>query len=112
MHRNKILFAGNFVDIPGPVAHLWDWFWQLDQSRQYGDFPQALAWHDVAAWAGLHAISPHPWELQAIMSMDIARRTALSETGQQHDQSGINFPIDMNNADAVKAFFKGFAPKD
>ena len=110
LQRDKVLFAEKFVDVPDTVAHLWAWFWQLDQARQYGDLPQALAWQEVAAWAGLHGISPRQWELQAIMSMDFARRAALAAATSEPQES-LN-QVDMNDPAAVQALLKSCAPKN
>lgn len=57
--------------VPSAVAHLVDWFWELDNSRQgNGSGPNPLAWSDIEAWTRLMGITPEPWELRALQQMD------------------------------------------
>lgn len=41
--------------------------------------PQALTYLEIAAWARLMGEAPRPWEVEALLAMDVARRAALNE---------------------------------
>jgi hypothetical protein len=66
------------LDVPPLLEHLWVWFWHLDQARQSSGYgPQALSHVEIAAWAALLDEAPRPWEVAALVRMDVARRAAL-----------------------------------
>lgn len=67
------------LDVPPEISHLWGWFWQLDQTRQSNGYGgQALTHVEIAAWSQLMQETPRPWEVEALLQMDIARRAALA----------------------------------
>jgi hypothetical protein len=77
------------IDIPPLIAHLWRWFWQLDQARQSSGYgPQALTYADVATWAAVMDEQPRPWEVTALMTMDAARRAALQPPSAEGQDTG------------------------
>lgn len=67
-------------DIPFCTAHVWEWFWQLNDSRPEG-FSNAgpLSFSEIAAWAGLTGSAPRPWEVEALKAMDRAYLASVAK---------------------------------
>lgn len=66
--------------VPDAAVHLWGWFWQLNDARPEG-FSSAgpLTFGEIAAWAGLTGITPHPWEVEALKAMDRAYLASVAK---------------------------------
>lgn len=66
--------------LPSLGDELWAAFWRIEQSRQGGaGGPQAFTFAEIEAWARLADQPFGPGDLEAIMAMDVARRTAWDE---------------------------------
>lgn len=66
--------------VPIAARHVWEYFQQLDRVRQstgYGFNP--ISHQEIEAWAKLYRINLHPWEVDAIASMDTAKLNLLHE---------------------------------
>lgn len=62
-------------DIPLEGVHVWKWFSELEQTRsmsRYGMGP--LTYTEIDAWARLTRRTPEVWEVDALMTMDVAMR--------------------------------------
>lgn len=92
---------------------VWGWFWKLEQSRQNptGDV-QAFTYSEIAEWARLHRIELASWEIDAFMSMDIARRGALGELREEGGSEAAGVPKAQKtvpfNSEAAERMFDGF----
>jgi hypothetical protein len=92
------------LDVPGPVAHLWTWFWQLDQGRQSSGYgPQALSPGEIEGWARLYRQEPRPWEIEAIMAMDTSRRAALRPPDPAGENTGLRRMVSAHDTKAAMA---------
>ena len=62
------------IDIPEPVEHLWDWFWELDSVRGSNGFgPNPLTYSEIRAWSQLTETEITPWEVSVLKKMDVIR---------------------------------------
>ncbi len=92
---------------------VWGWFWKLEQGRQRdAGEPQAVSYIDIQAWSGLMQITLAPWEVDAFMAMDIARRGALRELvdagGSEKDGLPKASRTVSFNSEAAERMFDGF----
>lgn len=56
---------------PGIVAHVWDWFCELNKARPSAGFGvSAITYPDIFAWAQLSCNVPTPWEVSLIKKLD------------------------------------------
>lgn len=78
-----------------PAAHrlpplgegAWAAFWAIERTRQGGmGGAQAFTYVEIEAWTRLADQSLAPWEVEALMAMDSARREVWSQ--QRDDEDG------------------------
>lgn len=69
------------VRVPPEGRYLWDWFLELNQTRQEGKAgPQRLTHSEIKAWAELRRVVIRPEEVAVLMEMD---NVFISETRQE-----------------------------
>lgn len=57
--------------LPMGMAYLLLWFRQAARGRAQGfESPPPITWGELAHWAALMRLQPHPWELQAMAHLD------------------------------------------
>lgn len=69
-------------DLPVAAWHLWEWFWDLHQSRGGGFGPAPLSYAELDAWARTQLTRPHCWELEALRKMDRAYLRAAAKVAE------------------------------
>lgn len=69
----------NPVDFPEALAHLWQWFLQLNSARQSGMSASPITYPDMRAFFSLYGIAPQGWELDAIRLLDGIALESMSE---------------------------------
>jgi len=63
----------NEPDIPKSVAHVWDYFIQLNRARGSNGFgANPLSYTEIKNWCQLSEIRLEQWELNAIVEIDAA----------------------------------------
>lgn len=71
------------ADRPEPPAlalHVWGWFLDLHQTRGSNGFgPSPLAYRDIRDWSELTGQRLEPWEVRAIMGIDRAYLSAMTD---------------------------------
>lgn len=56
---------------PDALLYLWEWFYELSNGRQYGEFgPMPLSFTEIKAWADLSKAEPDAWEVKVIKQLD------------------------------------------
>jgi hypothetical protein len=70
------------------LAHLSDWFWELDSQRQRTGLDEnPISWADLAGWSQMTGHRPRRWELAALRRMDMIRLGRVAQvdrvTGDQ-----------------------------
>lgn len=61
----------NPEELPPVASHVWQWFLQLNASRQGGmSGPLPLSNTEILAFFQLEGLWPEPWELQALRALD------------------------------------------
>lgn len=68
-------------EVPEPVEHLCEWFWEL--SAQRGSGPEPLQFQDIQAWADLCGESPRIEEVKMLLQMDSAYREAAHRESEE-----------------------------
>lgn len=58
--------------MPVELAYVWDWYWQLCSG-------EPMAYVEIEAWARLTGISPMPWEVRLLKSIDRKRQQVINE---------------------------------
>ncbi len=91
------------LGIPPVVEHVWEWFWQLDQSRGRGMALEPLSFSDIEAWTRLYGETVRPWEARCITAMDGAR---LAETARQSDPNA-GREVPASDTAGVRAIMNG-----
>ncbi len=62
------------------LDYIVDWFYQLGATRAISESgPGAITFRDIIAWRELLLIDIHPWEVQAIRSLDDAYLSVVAE---------------------------------
>ena len=62
------------------IAHIWQWFVDLDASRASGGFgPSPITYSDIAAYQAVTREVIEPWEARAIRSIDDAILSASAK---------------------------------
>lgn len=56
--------------IPVEAAHLWEWWHQLNETRQAGFKLCHISYLELAAWAGVLHLRLSPFEVRCIMALD------------------------------------------
>lgn len=65
---------------PPGFEYLWDLFWEIRSGASGGGMDGVrLSWRDLADYQSVTGIPLDPFEVEAIMAMDAAARTALEE---------------------------------
>jgi hypothetical protein len=82
----------------------------MEQSRQTPfETPQPFTGQDVQAWCALSSLSLLSWELDALMEMDAARRSALMECRALADQpTDVRRTVSFKDARAIESMFDSF----
>lgn len=57
--------------------HVWEWFWEIEQTRNAETQYQPLSFAEIRSWSRLVGEILAPWETRAIKAMDAARRVTL-----------------------------------
>lgn len=65
------------LGVPLYADHVWEWFWEIEQTRNAETQYQPLSFTEIAAWSQLTGEVLNPWEVRAIKFMDAARRGTL-----------------------------------
>lgn len=60
------------VDCPYELEHVWDWFLQLDRTRDCGMALRAITFSEIRDWAFLKKIVLDPFEVEALEAVDRA----------------------------------------
>jgi hypothetical protein len=60
------------VNPPAAFVYLWDWFWELDHSRDRSMTCAPLTYEETYFWQKLNEVKLFPWELEALRMMDRA----------------------------------------
>lgn len=77
--------SGLRIEIPPSCAELWSTFLGLAGQRRAGmSTAQPLVWADIEAWCALYQVQLSAWELDTLIDMDAAGRTALAEEQALH----------------------------
>lgn len=72
--------AGKAIKIPAAGEQVWYWFRELDCQRTGNGYgPNALGFREIKAWCDLREISLLPWQLDAIIALDLKRRSIAAE---------------------------------
>lgn len=70
-------------EIPYEGTHLWDWFWELS-GRRHASFGIALIpFSEIKSWLFISRKEVYPWELEVLLSMDLAYVTEKSTQSKQ-----------------------------
>lgn len=56
--------------LPSSCLHVWNWFCQLDGSRQSGMAPNPISYQEILAFFTLFDVFPEEWEVQLIKDFD------------------------------------------
>lgn len=60
-------------ELPECLFYLWQWFIELSNGRQYGEFgPMPLSYTEIQAWAALTGNTPTAWEVETLKRIDVA----------------------------------------
>jgi len=57
---------------PEAFMYLWQWFWELDHTRDRALANSPLSYQEIYYWQKLCEIKLFPWELEALRLMDKA----------------------------------------
>lgn len=72
------------VSVPPVVSHVWEWFWALSASRQYGaNGPNPISWQELDSWASRSGENPTPEEVKMLRAMDSAWIQAVNDEARQ-----------------------------
>jgi hypothetical protein len=70
-------------ECPVLLRHVWAWFSQLSNMREWGDgSPRAIRASEIAAWSQLTGNRPTPREINIILDLDIRFRNITAETDE------------------------------
>lgn len=58
------------VPCPMEVKHIWEWFIDLDETRQVGMGVNPICFTEIQAWSQLNRIDLKPFEVEAIRAID------------------------------------------
>lgn len=73
--------TGPEAEIPPTGNHIWEWFWLLNNRRQYSqNGPQALTFSEIDAWRRLTGTLVTAEEIRILIAMDAAY---ISETADE-----------------------------
>ncbi|HEV7435349.1 MAG TPA: hypothetical protein VGO22_10820 [Pseudorhizobium sp.] len=66
--------------MPPAGEEVWGWFRELDCQRQGNGFGMnALGFREIKAWSDLRQVDLEPWQLDAIIALDLKRRAVAAE---------------------------------
>jgi hypothetical protein len=84
-------------EIPDVVSHVWNWFWVVNNRRQYSpNGPQPLTFSEIDSWVRRMDLDARPEEIEMLVAMDDAFITASyrelrdDRARQQSRQQGKN----------------------
>ena len=72
-------------EVPVAGRFLWDWFWDLSETRDVGVAPSRLKYREILAWAILMRVPILPNDVVVLMAMDAASLHASYEFKQSAD---------------------------
>lgn len=89
---------------------MWLAFWQLEQARQTPfEAPQPFSYVEIDAWCRLTGQTLAPWELAAIMEMDVARRVAIAESQEvTQTPEGVRRTVSLRDVKTAESLFDSF----
>lgn len=57
---------------PFLIGHIWNWFNELAQGRSVTDFGLgSISWLDIKSWSEMTMTVLEPWEVRALMRLDV-----------------------------------------
>ena len=92
--RWKAEQRGEFIpppEVPPAGQRLWEIFWELRPSSEWG-----LAPGDLWAWTQLTGESLAPWEFRGLLTLDVERRRALGEKKETPVKEDVQERIKMS----------------
>ncbi|MFE1598183.1 phage tail assembly chaperone [Methylobacterium sp. ID0610] len=95
--------------MPPGGAHLWEMFWELEETRQAGWGPLPITYREIEAYGRLMGGLPLPWEVRVLLAMDRARRKALTPPEEDEDAPKITRRVSMSDYDAIDRMLGTFA---
>lgn len=69
--------------IPPAGRYLWDWFWQLDATRDIGMATERIKHREIAAWRENTGNRPSPIDIEILQAMDTHRIAATNTTSRE-----------------------------
>ncbi|NIA10012.1 MAG: hypothetical protein GWP10_09860 [Nitrospiraceae bacterium] len=76
-------------EIPDCVKYLWEWFWEINESRSSNGFGlNPISYLEIQAWNNLTMNQVHPWEVIAIKKMDVVFRAFYAEDSKEKPSKG------------------------
>jgi len=75
-------------DVPWLFAHVWTWFWEISGQRKKGmDGAEPIGWNEISDWSRLTGNELRPEELQMLIDMDAAFRSALADERKPQEET-------------------------
>lgn len=83
--------TGKPVKVPAAGEQIWHWFRELDCQREGTGFGvNPIGFRSIAAWAALREINLLPWQIDAIIAMDLKRMAMMNAPPKQEQEEQPN----------------------
>lgn len=71
LYESAISQLEDASEIPFYIAHIWEWFWQINKGRTYHmSGPNPITWQDIEAWSNLLSTQIQPIEVEILKEID------------------------------------------
>lgn len=79
--------------VPAAGEQVWQWFREMDCQRSGTGFGvNPIGFRSIAAWAALREVNLLPWQIDAIIAMDMKRMSLLNAPpdGAKEEQENVS----------------------
>jgi hypothetical protein len=100
------------LDVPPEAVDVWNWFMDLDRTRQVGMQANPISYQEIEAYARLTGAEIAPWEARAIRRLDdIALSTKRPKGGKGAKERDPDVLVSAKDGAGVSGLLKGLAAK-
>ncbi|WP_421090974.1 phage tail assembly chaperone [Pseudochrobactrum sp. MP213Fo] len=112
-HAKKVFTArnkrqeGSLVSCPFQLEHVWNWFLDLHNNREYTEFgPKPIRYSEILAYSTLMQVPIYPAEVELIIRLDDVVTAIMADK----KGSGSGDKVSMKDPEGVKNFLRGIKP--
>lgn len=102
------------LTMPPEAALIWDWFRDLDGTRNIGTQANSITYAEISAYRTIMEIHMFPWQIRALRSLDdvvMSMRAKKNKGSRSKQESEPSVLVDKSDGAGVKSIMESLAAK-